>query len=139
MLQLTSLVITLQPHCDTWLIYCLLFSLSFPSQAQSARLPHFGGVDVHFSGMIDCFIQVVRNKGILSLWTGLTANIIKASFTHVSVIFFHSSSSHILYRARVLIYVIMWSMQLIRIEISARVYEHDRLYDVEMIAAFTKG
>ncbi|XP_071313999.1 solute carrier family 25 member 43 [Trachinotus anak] len=46
-------------------------------QAQSARLPHFGGVDVHFSGMIDCFIQVVRNKGVLSLWNGLTANTIK--------------------------------------------------------------
>lgn len=46
-------------------------------QAQSARLPHFGGVDVHFSGVTDCFIQVVRNKGILSLWNGLTANTIK--------------------------------------------------------------
>ncbi|KAG7517707.1 solute carrier family 25 member 43 [Solea senegalensis] len=46
-------------------------------QAQSARLPHCGGVDVHFNGMIDCFIQVVKNKGVLSLWNGLTANIIK--------------------------------------------------------------
>ncbi|KAM6923616.1 solute carrier family 25 member 43 [Xenentodon cancila] len=46
-------------------------------QAQSARLPHFGGADVHFTGMIDCFIQVIRNKGILSLWNGLTANTIK--------------------------------------------------------------
>ncbi|KAG7225788.1 hypothetical protein INR49_014439 [Caranx melampygus] len=55
-------------------------------QAQSARLPHFGGVDVHFSGMIDCFIQVVRNKGILSLWTGLTANTIKASLTYISIV-----------------------------------------------------
>lgn len=88
MLLSTSLVITLQPHCDTWLIYWFLFSLSFLSQAQSARLPHFGGVDVHFTGMIDCFIQVVRNKGILSLWTGLTANTIKASWTYISVIFF---------------------------------------------------
>ncbi|TNN44288.1 Solute carrier family 25 member 43 [Liparis tanakae] len=45
--------------------------------AQSARLPHFGGVDVHFSGMIDCFVQVVKSKGIFSLWNGLTANTIK--------------------------------------------------------------
>ncbi|KAF3838570.1 hypothetical protein F7725_010338 [Dissostichus mawsoni] len=46
-------------------------------QAQSARLPHLGGVDVHFTGMMDCFIQVVKNKGVLSLWNGLTANTIK--------------------------------------------------------------
>uniref|UniRef100_A0A8C7XQQ9 ADP/ATP translocase n=1 Tax=Oryzias sinensis TaxID=183150 RepID=A0A8C7XQQ9_9TELE len=46
-------------------------------QAQSARLPHFGGVDVHFTGMRDCFLQVVRNKGVLSLWNGLTASTIK--------------------------------------------------------------
>ncbi|KAM4621229.1 solute carrier family 25 member 43 [Polymixia lowei] len=46
-------------------------------QAQSARLPHFGGADVHFTGMMDCFQQVVKNKGILSLWSGFTANTIK--------------------------------------------------------------
>ncbi|AWP11919.1 putative solute carrier family 25 member 43 [Scophthalmus maximus] len=46
-------------------------------QAQSAHLPHCGSVDVHFNGMMDCFIQVVRNKGVLSLWNGLTANMIK--------------------------------------------------------------
>ncbi|XP_056151645.1 solute carrier family 25 member 43 [Lampris incognitus] len=46
-------------------------------QAQSARLPHFGGTDVHFTGVIDCFKQVVKNKGILSLWNGFTANTIK--------------------------------------------------------------
>ncbi|XP_029917714.1 solute carrier family 25 member 43 [Myripristis murdjan] len=46
-------------------------------QAQSSRLPHFGGVDVHFSGMKDCFIQMVKNKGILSLWSGFTASTIK--------------------------------------------------------------
>lgn len=49
-------------------------------QAQSPRLPHLGGVDVHFTGMIDCFSQVVRNKGILSLWNGLAANSIKVEF-----------------------------------------------------------
>ncbi|XP_054648455.1 solute carrier family 25 member 43 [Dunckerocampus dactyliophorus] len=46
-------------------------------QAQSSRLPHVGGVDVHFSGVTDCFAQVVKNKGILSLWSGLTASTIK--------------------------------------------------------------
>ncbi|XP_061690548.1 solute carrier family 25 member 43 isoform X1 [Syngnathoides biaculeatus] len=46
-------------------------------QAQSSRLPHYGGVDVHFGGMTDCFVQVVKNKGVLSLWSGLTANTIK--------------------------------------------------------------
>ncbi|KAM9794928.1 solute carrier family 25 member 43 [Neosynchiropus ocellatus] len=46
-------------------------------QAQAAHLPHCGGVDVHFNGMMDCFIQMVRNKGILSLWNGLTANTVK--------------------------------------------------------------
>lgn len=54
-------------------------SLSLPAlfQAQSARLPHLGGVDVHFSGMTDCFAQIVKHKGILSLWNGITANMIK--------------------------------------------------------------
>ncbi|PWA18795.1 hypothetical protein CCH79_00005638 [Gambusia affinis] len=46
-------------------------------EAQSSRLPHFGGVDVHFSGPMDCFMQIIRNKGVLSLWNGLTANMIK--------------------------------------------------------------
>lgn len=63
------LVISLLIHC-----------YSFYIQAQSAHLPHLGGVDVHFSGMIDCFTQVVKNKGILSLWNGLTANTIKVQF-----------------------------------------------------------
>ncbi|XP_077465909.1 solute carrier family 25 member 43 [Stigmatopora argus] len=46
-------------------------------QAQSSRLPHYGGVDVHFNGVTDCFVQVVKNKGVLSLWGGLAANTIK--------------------------------------------------------------
>ncbi|XP_072293435.1 solute carrier family 25 member 43 [Eucyclogobius newberryi] len=46
-------------------------------QAQSSRLPHFGGVDVHFNGMINCFVQIVKNKGVFSLWNGLTANTVK--------------------------------------------------------------
>ncbi|KAG7465086.1 hypothetical protein MATL_G00172450 [Megalops atlanticus] len=59
-------------------------TLSFPfetvkrkMQAQSALLPHCGGADVHFNGMLDCFRQVIKNKGFLSLWSGLTANMVK--------------------------------------------------------------
>ncbi|KAG8448267.1 hypothetical protein GDO86_015383 [Hymenochirus boettgeri] len=59
-------------------------TLSFPfetvkrkMQAQSCVLPHCGGVDVHFSGILDCFTQTVKIKGVLSLWNGLSANLIK--------------------------------------------------------------
>ncbi|KAM4697010.1 solute carrier family 25 member 43 [Rhinophrynus dorsalis] len=59
-------------------------TLSFPfetvkrkMQAQSRLLPQYGSVDVHFNGMLDCFKQVVKTKGVLSLWNGLTANLIK--------------------------------------------------------------
>lgn len=55
----------------------LLFSPLALFQAQSTRLPHLGGVDVHFSGMADCFTQIVKHKGIFSLWNGITANMIK--------------------------------------------------------------
>ncbi|NWQ80409.1 S2543 protein, partial [Columbina picui] len=47
-------------------------TLSFPfetvkrkMQAQSPWLPHYGAVDVHFTGMADCFRQTVKNKGIV--------------------------------------------------------------------------
>ncbi|XP_052027151.1 solute carrier family 25 member 43 [Apodemus sylvaticus] len=59
-------------------------TLSFPfdtvkrkMQAQSLYLPHCGGVDVHFSGAADCFRQVVKTQGVLGLWNGLTANLLK--------------------------------------------------------------
>ncbi|XP_053555157.1 solute carrier family 25 member 43 [Bombina bombina] len=59
-------------------------TLSFPfetvkrkMQAQSFVLPHCGGVDVHFSGVLDCFKQIVKTKGVTGLWNGLTANLIK--------------------------------------------------------------
>lgn len=59
-------------------------TLSFPfetvkkkMQAQSLILPHCGGVDVHFNGMVDCFRQVIKNKGVMALWSGLTANMVK--------------------------------------------------------------
>ncbi|XP_073417070.1 solute carrier family 25 member 43 [Dendrobates tinctorius] len=46
-------------------------------QAQSQVLPHCGGVDVHFNGVLDCFRQIVKTKGVLGLWSGLTANLVK--------------------------------------------------------------
>ncbi|XP_028629006.1 solute carrier family 25 member 43 isoform X1 [Grammomys surdaster] len=59
-------------------------TLSFPfdtvkrkMQAQSPYLPHYGGVDVHFSGAADCFRQIVKTQGVLGLWNGLTANLLK--------------------------------------------------------------
>ncbi|XP_039320119.1 solute carrier family 25 member 43 [Saimiri boliviensis] len=59
-------------------------TLSFPfdtvkrkMQAQSPYLPHSGGVDVHFSGAVDCFRQIVKAQGVLGLWNGLTANLLK--------------------------------------------------------------
>ncbi|KFU89246.1 Solute carrier family 25 member 43, partial [Chaetura pelagica] len=59
-------------------------TLSFPfetvkrkMQAQSPWLPHYGAVDVHFTGMVDCFRQTVKNKGVLGLWSGLTPSLLK--------------------------------------------------------------
>ncbi|KFZ59544.1 Solute carrier family 25 member 43, partial [Podiceps cristatus] len=59
-------------------------TLSFPfetvkrkMQAQSPWLPHYGAVDVHFTGMADCFRQTVKNKGVLGLWSGLTPSLLK--------------------------------------------------------------
>ncbi|KAK0140122.1 Solute carrier family 25 member 43 [Merluccius polli] len=46
-------------------------------QAQSSHLPHLGGADVHFTGILDCFRQMIRNKGVFSLWSGFTANTVK--------------------------------------------------------------
>ncbi|XP_038630960.1 solute carrier family 25 member 43 [Scyliorhinus canicula] len=46
-------------------------------QAQSSLLPHYGGVDVHFTGVVDCFRQIMKTKGVLSLWNGLSANLLK--------------------------------------------------------------
>ncbi|XP_064430586.1 solute carrier family 25 member 43 isoform X4 [Mirounga angustirostris] len=46
-------------------------------KAQSPHLPHHGGVDVHFSGAVDCFRQIVKAQGVLALWNGLTANLLK--------------------------------------------------------------
>ncbi|XP_013922217.1 PREDICTED: solute carrier family 25 member 43 [Thamnophis sirtalis] len=45
--------------------------------AQSSHLPCSGGVDVRFSGVIDCFKQTVKTKGVLALWNGLTANLLR--------------------------------------------------------------
>ncbi|XP_061454244.1 solute carrier family 25 member 43 isoform X1 [Rhineura floridana] len=45
--------------------------------AQSPCLPRHGGVDIHFTGMVDCFKQTVKTKGVLALWNGLTANLLR--------------------------------------------------------------
>ncbi|XP_030066045.1 solute carrier family 25 member 43 [Microcaecilia unicolor] len=59
-------------------------TLSFPfetvkrkMQIQSHIFPHCGGADVHFTGMVDCFQQIVKTKGVMGLWSGLTANLLK--------------------------------------------------------------
>lgn len=59
-----------------------MFSLE---QAQSPCLPHNGGVDVHFAGLVDCFKQTVKTKGVLALWNGLTANLLRVCITAVSL------------------------------------------------------
>lgn len=65
---------------------CLfLISLGISLQAQSPLLPHYGGVDVHFTGMADCFRQTVKYKGVLGLWSGLTPSLLKVRF------YFHPS------------------------------------------------
>ena len=34
-------------------------------------------MDVHFSGAMDCFRQIVKAQGVLGLWNGLAANLLK--------------------------------------------------------------
>ncbi|OCT67581.1 solute carrier family 25 member 43 [Xenopus laevis] len=74
----------LQHFANGCLAAAVAQTMSFPfetvkrkMQAQSQLLPHCGGVDVHFNGMVDCFRQIVKTKGVLSLWNGLTANLLK--------------------------------------------------------------
>ncbi|XP_070462130.1 solute carrier family 25 member 43 isoform X2 [Equus przewalskii] len=74
----------LQNFANVCLAAAVTQTLSFPfdtvkrkMQAQSPYLPHCGGVDVHFSGAVDCFRQIVKAQGILGLWNGLTANLLK--------------------------------------------------------------
>ncbi|XP_043830783.1 solute carrier family 25 member 43 isoform X3 [Dromiciops gliroides] len=45
-------------------------------QAQSHCFPHCGRGN-NFSGAVDCFQQVVKAQGVLALWNGLTANLLK--------------------------------------------------------------
>ncbi|XP_048192683.1 solute carrier family 25 member 43 [Perognathus longimembris pacificus] len=74
----------LQNFTNVCLAAAVSQTLSFPfdtakrkMQAQSPYLPHYGGVDVHFSGAVDCFRQIVKTQGVLGLWNGLTANLLK--------------------------------------------------------------
>ncbi|XP_018425544.1 PREDICTED: solute carrier family 25 member 43 [Nanorana parkeri] len=81
-------------------------TMSFPfetvkkkMQAQSQILPHCGSVDVHFNGVLDCFRQIVKMKGVLSLWNGLTANLLKI-FPYYGLMFstFECCKRYFLYR-----------------------------------------
>lgn len=65
-----------------------IFLLYLIFKAQSPLLPHCGGVDVHFTGMMDCFKQVIKTKGVLSLWSGITANTLKVTLLYVCIYFF---------------------------------------------------
>ncbi|XP_062039526.1 solute carrier family 25 member 43 [Lepus europaeus] len=74
----------LQNFANVCLAAVVTQTISFPfdtvkrkMQAQSPCLPHYGGVDVHFSGAVDCFRQIVKTQGVLGLWNGLTANLLK--------------------------------------------------------------
>ncbi|ELV10835.1 Solute carrier family 25 member 43 [Tupaia chinensis] len=74
----------LQNFANVCLAAAVTQTLSFPfdtvkrkMQAQSPYLPYNGGVDVQFSGVVDCFRQIVKTHGVLGLWNGLTANLLK--------------------------------------------------------------
>lgn len=74
----------LQNFANVCLAAVVTQTISFPfdtvkrkMQARSPCLPHCGGVDVHFSGAVDCFRQIVKTQGVLGLWNGLTANLLK--------------------------------------------------------------
>ncbi|KAM6151287.1 solute carrier family 25 member 43 [Rhynchocyon petersi] len=74
----------LQHFANVCLAAAVTQTLSFPCdtvkrkmQAHSPQLPHCGGVDVHFSGAVDCFRQIIKTQGMLGLWNGLTANLLK--------------------------------------------------------------
>ncbi|KAM8752439.1 solute carrier family 25 member 43 isoform 1-T1 [Rhynchonycteris naso] len=74
----------LQNFANICLAAAVTQTLSFPfdtvkrkMQAQSPFLPHCGGVDVHFFGATDCFRQIVKTQGVLGLWNGLAANLLK--------------------------------------------------------------
>jgi solute carrier family 25 protein 43 len=50
-------------------------------QAQSKTVTKDMGPDVQFNGMVDCFIQTIRQhpRGIFGLWSGTTANLAKVA------------------------------------------------------------
>lgn len=69
---------------------------SISCQAHSPHLPHCGGVDVHFSGAMDCFRQIVKAQGVLGLWNGLAASLLKVRGV-VNLYCFSASSSSSLF------------------------------------------
>ena len=93
--SMASRVQTWEPAYFDWNIYFLAIKSPHPTfyfQAQSPYLPHCGGVDVHFSGATDCFRQIVKAQGVLGLWNGLAANLLKVRRV-VSLYCFSTSSS----------------------------------------------
>lgn len=55
-------------------------TVSYPLNVVRTRLQTQGinGREVKYKGMIDCFIKMIRTKGVSSLFSGITANYLKA-------------------------------------------------------------
>ncbi|CCW66487.1 unnamed protein product [Phytomonas sp. Hart1] len=55
-------------------------TVSYPLNVVRTRLQTQGsnGRNRHYAGMTDCFVKMVRSKGVSSLFSGLTANYLKA-------------------------------------------------------------
>ncbi|CCW60704.1 unnamed protein product [Phytomonas sp. EM1] len=55
-------------------------TVSYPLNVVRTRLQTQGsnGRNRHYTGMTDCFVKMVRSKGVSSLFSGLTANYLKA-------------------------------------------------------------
>jgi solute carrier family 25 protein 43 len=71
-------------------------------QAQSKALAAGHGdmnPDVQFNGMVDCFVQTVKKKGIFGLWAGTTANLAKvAPYAGLMFLGFETSKRFFLYQ-----------------------------------------
>lgn len=63
-------------------LFAQTFSFPFDTirkkmQVRSAITPSYMNPDVEFSGMIDAFRATIRKKGMIGLWSGNTANLLK--------------------------------------------------------------
>ncbi|RNE99539.1 ADP/ATP mitochondrial carrier protein [Trypanosoma rangeli] len=54
-------------------------TMTYPLNVVRTRLQTQGinGREIKYKGMVDCFIKMVRGKGVASLFSGLTANYLK--------------------------------------------------------------